>query len=86
MTRHRVELYTRQRCCLCDEAKRLLGQVRRDLPFELVEIDVDQSPALAARYGDEVPVVLVDGVRHAKLRLDSARLRRRLAAPAPEIP
>jgi glutaredoxin len=84
--RVRVELYTRTQCHLCDEAKALIDRVRADTPFELEVIDVDGDPALAARYGEEVPVVLVDGRKHAKYRIDPAALRRRLAGlPDPEV-
>jgi hypothetical protein len=48
-------LLTRQGCCLCEgleEKLRLLA-----LPFE--RRDVDTDPALQARYGLEVPVLLM---------------------------
>ena len=79
----RLVLYTRAGCHLCDDAKEVLLRVRADAPFELAEIDVDGDPALAARYGEEVPVIVVDGHKHAKYFLDEAAFRRRLAAPSP---
>lgn len=77
-----VELMTRAGCHLCDDAKAVLERVRRELPFELREVDVDGDPALAEAYGLEVPVVLVDGRKHAKYRVDEQALRRRLAEEA----
>jgi len=73
---------TRAGCHLCDDAKAALARVCRELPFELVETDVDGDPALAAQYGLEVPVVLVDGRKHAKFRVDEEALRRRLRETA----
>jgi glutaredoxin len=73
-----VTLYTRVGCHLCDVAKELLDRVQKDTPFGLEVIDVDSSPALKAQYDWEVPVVLVDGKKAAKLRVDEAALRRRL--------
>ncbi|MEK6711537.1 MAG: glutaredoxin family protein [Nitrospinota bacterium] len=72
-------LYTRPQCHLCEEAK---AQLRAQFPgLALQEIDVDSDPALAARYGEEVPVAFLGGVKAFKHRLDPARLRRLLAQP-----
>ena len=75
-----VHFYTRQGCHLCDDALAVVERVRAAQPFELEIVDVDSDPALARQYGEEVPVVLVDGRKHAKLRVDEQALRRRLAA------
>lgn len=74
----RVDLYTRKGCHLCDVAKEVIERVRGELPFELAVHDIDEDPALRALYDWEVPVVAVDGRKHAKLRLDERAFRRRL--------
>ena len=71
---------TRKGCHLCDDAKAALLRVRAGHPFNLVELDVDTSPELRDRYGMEVPVVLVDGHKVAKFRIDEEALGRRLRA------
>ena len=73
-----VTLYTRVGCHLCDVAKAVLEDVRRDRPFELTTIDVDSASELVERYGGEVPVVLIDGRKAFKFRVDAAELRARL--------
>ncbi|MSP60151.1 MAG: glutaredoxin family protein [Myxococcales bacterium] len=78
----RVEIFSRRECHLCDEAKAVVLRVRADTPFELAVIDVDEDPALAERHGLEVPVVVVDGRKHAKYRVDEQAFRRRLAGQA----
>jgi glutaredoxin len=75
-----VELYTRKGCHLCDVAKDALDRVRATSPFELTIIDVDTNAELVALYGLEVPVILVDGLKHAKFRVDEAALQKRLEA------
>jgi hypothetical protein len=51
-------LYTRRGCCLCEGLEEKLLQL---LPAEaLTRIDVDADPALQARFGLEVPVLLHD--------------------------
>jgi glutaredoxin len=73
-----VTLYTRVGCHLCDVAKAVLDEVRRERPFELTTIDVDSVPELTERYGLEVPVVMVGGRKAFKFRVDAEALRARL--------
>ncbi len=73
-----VTLYTRVGCHLCDVAKDVLEQVRRERPFELETVDIDTDPELVRLYGGEVPVVAVDGRKAFKYRVDVAALRERL--------
>lgn len=75
-----VTLYTRQGCCLCEDAKKALLEARRRAAFELVELDIDADPALRAAYNDEVPVIAIDGRKAFKYRVDAAELLRRLEA------
>jgi hypothetical protein len=48
-------LYTRAGCCLCEGLEERLRAL--DPPPALTLMDVDQDPALQARYGLEVPVL-----------------------------
>ena len=73
-----VTLYTRVGCHLCDIAKDVLDDVRRERPFELTTIDIDTDPDLVRMYGEEVPVVAIDGRKAFKYRVDPAALRERL--------
>ena len=74
----RLTLYGRADCHLCHEMRAVVERVVADVPVEVREIDVDADPALAARYGDEVPVLLVNGQRAFSGRVDAAALRARL--------
>jgi glutaredoxin len=74
----RVVVYGRKECHLCDEALAVVERVRREVGFDLTKIDVDGDPELVKMYGMEVPVVCVDGMKHAKFRVDEAAFRRRL--------
>jgi hypothetical protein len=48
--------------------------------FTLEVVDIDRDEALRAEYNWDVPVLLVDGEKIAKYRLDEAMLVRRLEA------
>jgi hypothetical protein len=44
-------------------------------PIALQEIDITTDPDLEARYGVEIPVLLVDGKKAAKYRIAEEELR-----------
>jgi len=74
----RVTLYSRHGCHLCDAMRAVVAAVERDLPLEVDEVDIDGDPALVAAYGDQVPVLLVNGRKAFKYRVDAATLRERV--------
>lgn len=76
----RVDFYTRDGCCLCDEALKLLASARRRYPFELHLIDVDQAASLQQAYGSRVPVIVVNGRERFHGRVNRVLLERLLAA------
>ena len=71
-------LLTRRDCHLCREAREVVERVLPDYDARLEVIDVDSREDLARQYGHEVPVLLVEGVRVFKFRVEERRLRRRL--------
>jgi len=70
----RIELLTRQGCHLCDRARPVVAGVAAEHGVGWTERDVDADEALRAAYGEEVPVVLVDGARHSYFTVDAAAL------------
>ena len=76
----RLTLYTKPDCTLCDEARAALEHVRERVPFELDVIDISADAQLAARFGERIPVVLVDGEQAAEFVVDARALESRLAA------
>jgi glutaredoxin len=76
--RPRLVLYSRVDCCLCDEMKTIIRQLAERTPFELEEIDVDSSADLKQKYGEEVPVLFINGRKAFKYRLTAKQLAARL--------
>jgi len=74
-----VVLYGRPGCHLCDDARDVLERVRAELPFALVERDIEADDALFRAYLERIPVVTLDGEELFELFVDEAELRRRLA-------
>jgi glutaredoxin len=75
--RHRLVLYSRLDCCLCDEMKTLIQQVAERTPLDLEEIDIDSSADLKQKYGEEVPVLFINGRKAFKYRLTARQLSAR---------
>jgi len=74
-----VVLYSKAGCHLCDEMKAVVLGVQMEIPFALEVVDTGADPALEAVYGSQVPVLVIDGRKAFKYRVDAASLRRRLA-------
>jgi hypothetical protein len=71
----RVVLVGKPGCHLCDVAREIVDAVCADTDTELVEVSLFDDPRLAARYADQIPVVLVDGSVHDMYRVNPERLR-----------
>ena len=54
-------LYTRQGCHLCEDAGQLLQKEQKRYHFQLEVVDVDIQEKLVEQFGDQVPVVTVNG-------------------------
>ena len=61
-----VILFTRQGCHLCEQAWLLLQREQRRYHYRLEVVDVDSQEELAVQFGDQVPVVTVNG--HIRFR------------------
>ncbi len=71
-------LYTRKDCCLCEEMKTVIGQVALCFPMTLEEVDVDSAADLQKKYGNEVPVLFINGRKAFKYRLSHDKLVKKI--------
>ncbi|MCZ3388133.1 MAG: glutaredoxin family protein [Actinomycetia bacterium] len=74
----RITLLGKPGCHLCDDARVVIERVASDVGASWVEVDITGDPELAAKWWDQIPVTLVDGVQHDFWRVDEARLRKAL--------
>jgi glutaredoxin len=79
-----LTIYSRPGCHLCDEMKAAVDRAvgLTDLDVRIEEIDISTDAALEARYGTEIPVLLVNGKKAAKYRISEWELARLLHARA----
>ncbi len=76
-----LTVYSRPGCHLCEE---MMAVIARTLDTSnpavvIQEIDISKDAELEARYGQEIPVLLIDGRKVAKYRIGAAELLRAVA-------
>jgi glutaredoxin len=77
-----LTLFTKPGCHLCEEAKTVVDSVLdrfksqhfAESPIELTEVNVLEDQALLEKFGEEIPVLQINGATHAYWRIDSERL------------
>ena len=78
--RAQLLLYSRRECCLCEEMKEVILRVAKKMPLVLQEIDVDSSAQWVEEFGDEVPVLFINGRKAFKYRVTPKELEKKLSA------
>ncbi len=75
-----VVLYHAEGCHLCERARGILEQARKEVDFALAEVDIAGDAELEARYREWLPVVEIDGERAFVYFVDPGAFRRKLGA------
>ena len=70
-----VTVYSRHGCHLCEDAVKTLEGMREELAFEIQIIYIDGNPELEKLYGNEVPVIHINGEHHDFYKVDPERFR-----------
>jgi hypothetical protein len=65
--------------------KAVIAKVARTIPVTLEEVDISTDADLEARYGPEIPVLLVNGLKAAKYRVTEQGLTRILSGRAGRV-
>jgi glutaredoxin len=73
-----VTVYSKEGCHLCAQAMTALEQLRTELGFELLELDITTDEQLHRAFFERIPVIALDGEELSDYFLDEALLRERL--------
>jgi glutaredoxin len=76
----KVVIYSRVHCHLCQDAEKNVREVLVDIPFDLEVIYIDGDQELERLYGEEVPVITINGDVHDYYKVDKQRLLKALRA------
>ena len=74
----KVEVISRRGCHLCEVAENVVRSVQEEISFELEVMFVDGNIELESKYGEEVPVTLINGRRHDYFKVDRERFKNEL--------
>jgi glutaredoxin len=72
----KVQLYTKKECPLCVVAREIILRVKKEIPFEFEEVNIESRDDLYKKFKEEIPVVCVNGERAFTYRVSEKRLRR----------
>jgi glutaredoxin len=75
-----VVLYHAAGCHLCERARAALEELRDELGFDFVELDITGDPDLERRYRELLPVVEIDGQQAFVYYVPPDAFRRKVAA------
>jgi glutaredoxin len=76
---HRVVLFSRPGCHLCDVARESVLALRDRIPFAFEEVDIERDEALELEYGIRIPVLTVDGEERFEVSVDPEEFARIIA-------
>lgn len=70
-----VTIYSRRGCHLCELAMEKARELQPELHFQIEEIFIDGDESLTSAYGEQVPVIHIDGKPHDFFRINEERFR-----------
>jgi len=73
-----IKFYTKPKCSLCDEARILLNQLRKEYPLKIEEINILLDPNLYERYKYEIPVLIFPDPFQLKGKVDKEQILKKL--------
>ncbi|MBT1035744.1 glutaredoxin family protein [Canibacter sp. lx-45] len=75
----RLTLVSKPECYLCVEAQQVIQRVldaaaEREIDIDYDEINIFENDELAEKYGDEIPVVLINDMPYASFQVHEDKL------------
>lgn len=75
----KITIYSKPGCHLCDDMKAVVTRVA-GRTATIDEVDITSDPELQRLYALEIPVLVINGRKIAKYRIDEPTLKRALEA------
>jgi glutaredoxin len=70
-----VTVYSRSNCHLCEAALEVISEIRNEFEFTITKILIDGNAELEEKYGEQIPVILINNQPHDFFRVDPERFR-----------
>tara|TARA_Y100000590_G_C15252088_1_gene837876 strand:- start:43 stop:291 length:249 start_codon:yes stop_codon:yes gene_type:complete len=78
--KHQLILYSRPDCHLCDDMEITIKKISKKNSVDLRIVDISNNATLEKQYGQEIPVLFIDGRKVAKYRISERALQEALIA------
>jgi glutaredoxin len=78
--KHQLTLYSRPDCHLCDDMETTIQNFSKKNSVDLRIVDISNNATLETQYGQEIPVLFIDGRKVAKYRVSEQELQKALIA------
>ncbi|MFQ5560106.1 MAG: glutaredoxin family protein [Nitrospinota bacterium] len=76
----KIEMFSKAGCHLCEEAKAIVEKVQKKVPFNFVETDISLDPALEKKFGEQIPVIFIEGKKAFKFFVSEQDLLKKIEA------
>lgn len=73
-----LRFYTKESCHLCDVALEIVERISNKTNFVLEKVDITQSDDLMMKYGNDIPVIEINGNFEFKYKVTEKDLLRTL--------
>jgi hypothetical protein len=73
-----IEFLTKPNCHLCEVARAEIEKLKKEFDFEVIDVDVSKDEELNNKYGEKVPVTIVNGGFFSIFEVNSDELRVKL--------
>jgi glutaredoxin len=73
-----VTIYSKPGCHLCEEAKDNILAAGCNDEFTIEEINIEEDSALKERYQYDIPVILINGIKVFKHRVEPRKFKEKL--------
>ena len=73
-----VTVYSRRGCHLCEVAMQKVAELQNEFGYTVDEVFIDGNDELTNLYGEQVPVIHINGQPHDFFRVDEIRFRKAL--------
>ncbi|MEK7434093.1 MAG: glutaredoxin family protein [Cyanobacteriota bacterium] len=73
-----IEIFSKENCQLCDEAKNVIKKVKMSIEFDFIEIDITKDKDIFEKYKYDIPVIHLNGVIAFKHRLNEVDLKNKI--------
>ena len=80
MTLPVVTIYSRATCHLCEVAFDTLVSLQNECEFAIEKVFIDDEVDLIEKYGEQVPVIHINGNAHDFFRVDPERFKAAISA------